>query len=128
MHTVYWLKESHVLYVSYQGHQTSETLKACLDDMAAHLDQVTHPVMLLINWLEVTSAEPNVLHLQLGHRTYSHPMAARGVLVGFNPLEAMENEVASVKTREAKNTQYFSSVDAAMACLQPMLEADAPTG
>lgn len=121
-HEIYWLKPNHVLYVSYQGHQTPDTLKACLDDMAAHLDTVTHPVAILINWLEVTSAEPGVLKSQLGHRAYSHPMAAHGVLVGFNPLEAMLNEATAVNTRGDKNTRYFATIETAMDYLKPMLE------
>ncbi len=120
-HDVHWLKTNRVLYVSYQGHQTAETLKDCLDDMAAHLDTVTHPVALLISWLEVTGEDPGVLRSNPGHRTYSHPMAARGVLVGFNPLQAMENEVSSVQTRGNKNTHYCKTMDEAMDYLEAML-------
>ena len=121
-HDIHWLKPERVLYVSYQGHQTPDTLKACLDDMASQLDTVNHPVVVLINWLEVKSADKGVLKSNTGHRAYSHPMAARGVLVGFNPLEAFENEVTAVSTRHAKNTQYFQTIDAAMEYLKPMLE------
>jgi hypothetical protein len=121
-HEIRWMKPERVLCVSYQGHQTPETLKACLDDMAAELDKVTRPVVLLINWLEVTEADPGVLKSNFGHRTYSHPMAARGVLVGFNPLHAFENEVTSVNTRGSKNTQYFTSMDQALHYLETMLQ------
>ena len=121
-HDIRWLKQDRVLYVSYQGHQTPETLKACLDDMAAALDTVNHPVVVLINWAEVTQGDKDVLRSQPGHRAYSHPMAARGVLVGFNPLEVMMNETTAVSTRGSKNTQYFQTMDAAMEYLQPMLE------
>lgn len=121
-HEIRWLKPDRVLYVSYQGHQTPETLKACLDDMAAQLDIAAQPVAVLINWLEVTQADPGVLKSNHGHRAYSHPKAARGVLVGFNPLEAMENEVSSIKTRGDKNTQYYKTIDEAMDYLKDMLE------
>ncbi len=121
-HEIRWMKPERVLYVSYQGHQTPETLKACLDDMAAELDTVSRPVAVLINWLEVTQADPGVLKSNLGHRAYSHPMAARGVLVGFNPLHAFENEIVSVNTRGAKNTQYFATMDEALHYLEAMLQ------
>lgn len=120
-HEIYWLKPARVLYVSYQGHQTATTLKACLDDMADQLDTVTYPVIILINWLEVTQADPGVLKSNLGHRAYSHPMAARGVLVGFDSQEAFENEVTSVKTRGGKNTQYYKTLDEALNHLQLVL-------
>jgi hypothetical protein len=121
-HEIRWLKQDRVLYVSYQGYQTSETLKTCLDDIAAALDTVDHPLVVLINWVEVTQADKNVLRSQAGHRTYSHPMAARSVLVGFNPLEVMMNETTAINTRGSKNTQYFQTMDEAMEYLQPMLE------
>jgi hypothetical protein len=121
-HDIRWLKPDRVLYVSYQGHQTPDTLKACLDDMATALDTVSHPVVVLINWAEVTQGDKDVLRSQPGHRAYSHPMAARGVLVGFNPLEVMMNETTAVNTRGSKNTQYFQTMDEAMEYLQPMLE------
>ncbi len=121
-HEIRWLKPDRVLYVSYQEHQTPETLKACLDDMASALDTVDHPIVVLINWSEVTKADKDVLRSQPGHRAYSHPMAARGVLVGFNPLEVMLNETTAVNTRGSKNTQYFQTMDEAMEYLQPMLD------
>ena len=121
-HEIRWLKPERVLYVSYQGHQTPDTLKACLDDMAAALDTVSYPAVVLINWAEVTESDKDVLRSQPGHRAYSHPMAARGVLVGFNPLEVMMNETTAVNTRGSKNTQYFQTMDEAMEYLQPMLE------
>jgi hypothetical protein len=121
-HDIYWLKAERVLYVNYKGHQTSETIEACLDDMAAEFDTVTHPVVVLINWLEVTETDTGALFKQRGHRAYSHPMAARGVLVGLDPQEAFENEVTAVKTRHSKNTQYFHTMAEAMDYLQPMLE------
>ena len=107
-HDIYWLKPDRVLYVRYQGEQTKDTLKACLDDMATALDTVSFPVVVSINWLEVTKADAGVLKSNLGHRAYKHPMAARGVLVGFDRQESFENEVTAVKTRGGKNTQYFS--------------------
>src|SRR5262245_3756447 len=121
-HEIYWLKEGRVLYVSYQGHQTPDTLKACLDDMAAAFDIVERPVMVLINWTEVTKADPGVLKSQLGHRAYTHPMAARGVLVGFDRQEAFENEVTAVRSRQSKNTIYFNTMDEARAYLKNMFE------
>lgn len=125
-HDIYWMNPGKVLYVSYKGHQTPSTLKACLDDMAAQLDTVSFPAVILINWLEVTSAEPGVLRSNLGHRAYSHPMAARGVLVGFDPQEAFENEVTALKTRQSKNTQYYATMEQAIDYLRPMLEAEIP--
>lgn len=106
-HEIRWLKEDRVLYVAYQGHQTPDTLKSCLDDMALYLDTVNAPIVVIISWLEVTSSDRDVLRSQPGHRAYSHPMAARGVLVGFNPLEVMMNETTAMSTRGSKNTQYF---------------------
>src|ERR1041385_2315170 len=120
-HEVKWLKPDRLLYVSYQGHQTPETLKACLDDMAAQLDTVKYPIMILINWLEVTEAEPKVLQSQPGHRAYSHPMAARGVLVGFDNVEKYFNQTAVATTRGYSNTQYFDTMEAAMEFLEPVL-------
>ena len=64
-HEIYWMKPQRVLYVSYQGHQTKDMLKACLDDMAEQLDTVTYPVILLINWLEVRYPTPKGGGLQL---------------------------------------------------------------
>ncbi|MBC8170977.1 MAG: hypothetical protein H7X77_04880 [Anaerolineae bacterium] len=125
-HDIYWLNPGRVLYVSYQGHQTPETLKTCLDDMAAQLDTVTQPIFILINWLEVTSAEKNVLKSQHGHRAYSHPMAGRGVLVGFDAAEAFENEVTAYTSRRSKNTQYFKTLEEAEKHLKAILEADMP--
>ncbi len=121
-HDVYWLKPGRVLYVNYKGHQTPDTLKACLDDMAAEFDTVDHPVVVLINWLEVTSVEKGTLKSQPGHRAYSHPHAARGVLVGFDPTEALQNEITAVSTRRDKNTIYFATMDEAKAYLKDMLE------
>jgi len=69
----------------------------------------------------VTEADSGVLKSNLGHRTYSHPMAARGVLVGFDRQETFENEITSVKTRGAKNTQYFDTLDAALERLKLVL-------
>ena len=120
-HEIYWLKPERVLYVSYQGHQTSDTLKACLDDMADQLDTVTYPVIVLINWLEVIQADSGVLKSNAGHRAYSHPMAARGVLVGFDRQEAFENEVTAVKTRGGKNTQYYKTLQEALDHLRLVL-------
>ncbi len=121
-HDIRWMKEDRVLYISYQGHQTPDTLKACLDAMADALDTVSHPVIVLINWTEVTHGDKDVLRSQPGHRAYSHPMAARGVLVGFNPLEVMMNETTAVSTRGSKNTQYFQSMTEALEYLESMLE------
>jgi hypothetical protein len=114
MHDVHWLNEGRLLYVSYQGHQTAETLCECLDDMAKFMDTAKEPIFLIINWLEVTKAEKGVLQSNRGHRTYSHPMAARGILVGFDPQEAFENEVTSTRTRGDKNTTYFKNLEDAL--------------
>ncbi|HEX2619844.1 MAG TPA: hypothetical protein VHL11_06850, partial [Phototrophicaceae bacterium] len=81
------------------------------------------PIFILINWQEVTSSERNVLKSQRGHRAYSHPMAARGILVGFSPVEVFENEVTAFTTRHSKNTQYFPTMEEARAHLKHMIEA-----
>lgn len=120
-HDIYWLKPERVLYVSYQGYQTVETITACLDDMAAQFDTVDRPVVVLINWKEVMDTEHGALLKVQGHRAYSHPMAARGVLVGFPRQERFENEVTAVRTRGDKNTQYFDTMDEAMDYLKDML-------
>jgi hypothetical protein len=120
-HEIHWIKEGRVLYVAYQGHQSPDTLRSCLDDMALYLDMVKAPIVMIISWIEVTSSDRDVLRSQAGHRTYSHPMAARGVLVGFNPLEVMMNETTAMNTRGSKNTQYFPSMEEAMEYLEPML-------
>jgi hypothetical protein len=114
MHDVHWLNEGRLLYVSYQGYQTAETVRECLDDMAKFMDTSKDPIFLIINWLEVTKADKGVLQSNRGHRTYSHPMAARGILVGFDPQEAFENEVTSTRTRGEKNTTYFKTLDEAL--------------
>jgi hypothetical protein len=123
-HEIYWLRAERVLYVSYQGYQTPDTLKRTLDAMAAELDTATKPVAVLISWLEVTETERGAVLKMKGHRAYSHPMAARGVLVGIDPQLSFENEVSVVKTRGDKNTSYFNTMDEAMRFLQPMLEMD----
>lgn len=120
-HNIKWLKEDRVLYVNYKGHQTVETLRACMDDMATTLDNAAYPVMVLINWLEVTHMDSKALLSVRGHRAFSHPMAARGILVGMDSITQMENEVSSVGTRQSKNTQYYNTMEEAMACLENML-------
>lgn len=120
-HDIYWLKPDALLYVNYKGYQTIETLTACLDEMAAQFDTVKHPVVVLINWNEVTGTDFGALLKVNGHRAYSHPMAARGVLVGFPKQERFENEVTAVRTRGDKNTQYFDTMPEAMDYLKDML-------
>lgn len=121
---IYWLRPGRVLYVSYQDYQTVETLRETLDAMAHELDTVNHPVVVLINWLEVSGSDRGAVLKLRGHRAYSHSMAARGVLVGFDAQMSFENEVTAVQTRGDKNTMYFKTMDEAMAFLQPMLEMD----
>ena len=123
-HEVTWMKADRVLYANYKGHQTTETITACLDDMAQELDKAPQPVMVLINWLEVTETEPKALFNVKGHRAYSHPMAARGVLVGMPSQAQFENEVTAVRTRESKNTQYYSTMEEALDYLKHFLEDD----
>ena len=123
-HDVKWMKEDSVLYANYFGHQTTETITACLDDMATELDKVTHPVMVLINWLEVTETEPKALFNVKGHRAYSHPMAARGILVGMPAQSRFENEVTASHARDNKNTQYYSTMEEALAYLNNFLDDD----
>ena len=124
-HEMYWITPDRLLYVSYQGHQTPDTLKETLDAMAEQLDTVSMPVSILINWREVTSAEPHVLMSQMGHRAYSHPMAAYGLLVGFPAVEKFQNQVAAAKTRGTSNTMYFQTMEQAQDYLRiplPMLK------
>lgn len=123
-HEIKWLKEDRLLYANYIGHQTVETITACLDDMASEFDKVDHPIFVLINWQEVTSMEPKALLEVSGHRAYSHPMAARGVLVGFDPLAAFQNQVTSTQTRGDANTIYFKTMDEALAYLDDFLKDD----
>lgn len=122
-HEIRWLKPNRVLYVSYQEYQTPDTLLACLDDIVVELDAATQPVAVLINWLEVTGQDPKTLMSHRGHRAYSHPNSARAVLVGFDQLEAFQNEITAVNTRGNKHTIYFKTVDEALEHLKEMLEA-----
>jgi hypothetical protein len=92
--------------------------------MADELDTVVHPVVVLINWLNVEGCERGAVLKMRGHRAYSHPMAARGILVGFDPQQSFENEVTAVNTRGNKNTMYFNTMEDAMTFVQPMLEMD----
>ena len=121
-HEIRWLKFPNVLYVNYQGHQTQKTLNACLTDMANELDRSSEPVMILIDWREVTKTDLKILFQARGHRAFSHPMAARGVLVGMDKQTRFENEVTAVKTRESKNTQYYDTMAEALDYLQNFLE------
>jgi hypothetical protein len=89
--------------------------------MADALDTVISPVMILINWLEVEGMETRALLQLKGHRAFSHPMAARGVLVGMSAGTRMENEISSVKTRESKNTQYYDTMEQAREYLEHFL-------
>lgn len=123
-HEVYWMKEGRVLYANYQGHQTVETITACLDDMVAELDKVDQPIIVLINWNEVTETDPKALFQVRGHRAYSHPMAARGVLVGMPKQAQFENEVTAISTRESKNTQYYETMEEALDYLKHFLSDD----
>lgn len=123
-HDMYWLKIGRVLYVNCKGHQTIETIQASLDDIAQQCDHANQPVMILVNWLETTHLDAGALLNQQGHRAFSHPMAARTVSVGLNPQQAFENEVAAVKTRRSKNTQYFHTLEEAMDYLDPMIHMD----
>lgn len=118
---VYWLKPGRVLYVHYKGYQTAETLQACMDAQADELDKVTTPVGVLVNWLDVTGVEPGAIKSTRGHRGYSHPMAARGVLVGMDRQFAFENEISAYSTRQSQHTKYFATMDAAMDYLRDML-------
>jgi hypothetical protein len=123
-HEIYWLRPDRVLYVNYQGYQTPETLQWTLDDMAAELDTAIRPVIVLINWLNVEGCERGAVLKMRGHRAYSHPKAARGILVGFDTQLSFENEVSVMSTRGDKNTMYFNTMEDAMAFVQPMLEMD----
>ena len=124
-HEIYWMKPNQVLYVGYQEYQTTETITACLDDMASELDAVENPVMVLINWTEVTGQDPKALFNVQGHRAYSHPMAVRGILVGMPKQAQFENEVSAVKTRKSKNTQYYDTMEQAQEYLKAIFDDDA---
>lgn len=123
-HEVSWMKPKRVLYANYKGHQTTETITACLDEMVKELDTVEEPVFVLINWLEVTETDPKALFSVRGHRAYSHPMAARGVLVGMPGQAKFENEVTAVRTRDSKNTQYYDTLEEALHYLRHFLSDD----
>lgn len=121
-HEIYWMKPDRVLYVAYKGIQNEATLTACLDEIASALDTVSNPVAVLIDWREVEALALKALLNVNGHRTFSHPMAARGVLVGMDKRTRMENEISSVQTRGGKNTQYYDTMEEAMEYLKNMLE------
>lgn len=123
-HEISWMRVDSVLYVNYIGHQTTESITVCLDEMVVELDKVSEPVMVLINWLEVTETEPKALFNVKGHRAYSHPMAARGVLVGMPGQAQFENEVTAVRTRDSKNTQYYKTMEDALEYLKHFLGDD----
>lgn len=121
---VYWLKPERILYVNYKGHQTPETVNACMDLQAVELDKMSRPVVVLVNWQEVTSVEPGTIQSTSGHRGYSHPMAARGVLVGFDEQLAFQNTLSAYATRQSQHTIYFKTLDEALAYLKDLLEGD----
>lgn len=120
-HEVTWLKPERVLFANYIGYQTVETITACLDEMVGALDTVSRPVMVLINWKEVTGMDMKALMQVRGHRAYSHPMAARGVLVGMPRQAQFENEVTAVSTRDITNTQYYNTMEDALDYLKNFL-------
>lgn len=125
-HEISWLKPDSVLLVVFNGYQTPETLKTCLDEQAAFMDTVSEPVIVLISWLDVTGMERNTLMSQLDHRAYNHPMAARAVLVGFDQVEGFQNEVAVANTRGGQShTRYFNTMEEATDYLEEMLGNEA---
>lgn len=113
-HRIFWLVDNLLLYTQYRGHQTTQTLTACLDDMANELDKATRPIFVLIDWRDVTGEDPKALLSVQGHRAYSHPQAARGVLVGMDMMAQFQNEVTANNTRDDKNTQYFKTMEDAL--------------
>ena len=119
-HKIEWLKLDRVLLAEFSGHQTEEALRACLDEMAAIFDTCDSPVVALIDWRGVTQRDLKSLLNMHGHRAYSHPMAARSVLVGMDKLAQFENEISAVKTRQTKNTQYYDTMEEAMVYLNQM--------
>lgn len=121
---VSWMKPGKVLYVHYRGYQTAETIWACMDRQAEALDTAAQPVVVLVNWLDVTGSEAGAIKGSRGHRGYSHPMVARAVLVGMNQKDAFENELSVHSTRQVQHTRYFDTLEAATDFLRNMLEED----
>lgn len=120
-HDVFWLKPERLLFVRYKGHQTVETLTACLDAMAAEFDRVRAPAIVLIDWRPVEKMDFKALITVRGHRAFSHPMAARGVLVGMDVQTRFENEISVTTTRGDKNTHYCDTMVQALETLKDVL-------
>ena len=123
-HKVEWLKDKRVLLAEFFGHQNEDTLRACMDEMVAEFDTCDAPVAALIDWRGVTERDVKALLNMRGHRAYSHPIAARSVFVGMDGLAQFENEISAVKTRESKNTQYYDTMEEALAYLGEMFIDD----
>jgi hypothetical protein len=120
-HNMVWLETHPVLLVQYQGPQNEETLRECMDDIVTAVNICSTPVAVLIDWRGVAYCELKALLKLRGHAAYKHPMAAREVLVGMDILSRFENEISAVKTRSAKITRYYDTMDEAMNNLDEML-------
>ncbi len=122
---VFWLKSDQVLQVKYEGHQTKQTILACMDEQAAELDKAARPVIVLVDWRHVTGMDSDTLLGSKGHRGYSHPMAAQAILVGLSENQAFQNTVSAFSTRKSQHTQYMNTMEEAMDYLQDVLKDDA---
>lgn len=127
-HTIEWLRERRVLLVDCFGHQTADTLLACLNDQLPYLDSVDHPIMLIVDWSKVEETDLHILTKSAGHPAYSHPMVARAINVGMNRIDAFQNEIAAAKSKEISHTKYVHTMDDALEFVRSYLDDDQPTG
>lgn len=116
-----WMKPDRVLMVRCYGHQNEEAIRSCLDGQLEYLDAQTEPIIVVVDWRDVIETDQRALLNLRGHRTYSHPMVARGVLVGMARQEQFENEVSAFTTRESKRTQYFKTMEEVLDYIQNYL-------
>jgi hypothetical protein len=124
-HNIVWLKPDRLLYIDYLGHQTAATLHACLDEIAEVLDQSANPVIMIINWGNVTEADPKILINARGHRAYDHPKAARALLLGMDSNEKFQNEVSAHSSRDTgSHTRYTNSIDEAMDFVRDFFDSE----
>jgi len=120
-HHIRWLVEDRILLAEICGHQTEQSLKTWMDDLAEAFGTCRRPFAVLIDWDGVTECDLKALLNMRGHPVHSHAMLARTVLVGMDALARFEYEIAAVKTRDLKITQYCDTMDEAMTYLDDML-------